>query len=500
MRLKDLLAGFVSFPDPGLGAAEGMLITGLALDSREVMNRNVFIALAGARQHGLIHVAQALDKGACAVVFDPAGGGRQLAEQIDLVPMIAVDDLGLKLGAMAARFYDDPSRFMAVIGITGTNGKTSCSQFLSQLLDCCGIIGTLGWGEWGRLGKTLNTTPDALENQRILAEFLKDKKKFVAMEVSSHGLEQGRVNGVNFKGAVYTNISRDHLDYHGTMDAYLQAKLALLSKPGVTFVVVNLDDSYSDKIIAAVPEAVVVWGISVQGKMLAACECVSAENIRHQVDGIEFDVRWRGDSQRVKVPLYGDFNSENVLTVLAVMLATGVSMPEAIKKLRLIKPVTGRMERFGGDGQPLVFVDYAHTPDALDKVLSSLRKHCGQALWVVFGCGGNRDTGKRPQMGCIAEQWADHVIITDDNPRFENGRDIVNDILAGCSQIGLSSGKVEVIQNREQAIQNVISRATEKDCIVVAGKGHEQFQEIIGVQTAFSDTQVVIDALKMRAG
>jgi UDP-N-acetylmuramoyl-L-alanyl-D-glutamate--2,6-diaminopimelate ligase len=234
--------------------------------------------------------------------------------------------------------------------------------------------------------------------------------------------------------------------------------------------------------------------------MLAACECVSAENIRHQVDGIEFDVHWRGDSQLVKVPLYGDFNSENVLTVLAVMLAIGVSMPEAIKKLKFIKPVTGRMERFGGDGQSLVFVDYAHTPDALDKVLSSLRKHCGQALWVVLGCGGNRDTGKRPQMGRIAEQWADHVIITDDNPRFENGRDIVNDILVGCSSIGKSSGKVDVIQDREQAIQSVIARAATNDCIVIAGKGHEDYQEINGERQPFSDSRVVLEALKKRAG
>lgn len=502
MRLKDLLKGFVSFPDSSLGVVEDMIITGLALDSREVNEGNVFIALAGARQHGLIHVAQALERGACAVVFDSAGGSKQIAEQINKVPMIAVNDLGVKLGDMAARFYGDPSGFMSVIGITGTNGKTSCSQFLSQMLDDCGIIGTLGWGGWGKLTKTLNTTPDALEIQRILAELLKDNKKIVAMEVSSHGLEQGRVNGVTFKGAVFTNISRDHLDYHGTMDAYLQAKLALLNKPGLAFAVVNLDDVYSGQIIAAVPEAVVVWGISVQGKILVSCECVSAENIRHKVDGIEFDVCWRADNQRVKVPLFGDFNSENVLTVLAVMLAMGVSMPDAVKKLECIKPVTGRMERFGGDGQPLIFVDYAHTPDALDKVLSSLRKHCGQALWVVFGCGGNRDKGKRPQMGRIAEQWADHVIITDDNPRFENGLNIVDDILAGCSDpIDRDSlSKVEVIQNREQAIQNVIARAAEKDCIVVAGKGHEHYQEINGVQLAFSDSRVVIDALTLRAG
>ncbi|UOA10036.1 UDP-N-acetylmuramoyl-L-alanyl-D-glutamate--2,6-diaminopimelate ligase [Methylobacter sp. S3L5C] len=502
MKLSDLLEDFVSFPGSSLDLINTVPITGLTLDSRKVAKGNVFIALAGASQHGLVHVVQALDKGACTVVFDPAGEGRQLAGQISYVPIIAVDDLSLKLGDMASRYYDQPSKFMAVIGITGTNGKTSCSQFLSQMLNDCGIIGTLGWGEWGKLDKTLNTTPDALETQRILAELKKDNKKIVAMEVSSHGLEQGRVNGVTFKGAVFTNISRDHLDYHGTMEAYLQAKLKLLNKPGLEFAVVNLDDFYSDRIIAAVPESAVVWGTSVQGRMLGSCESVSADAVVHKADGIEFDVRWRQDSQRVKVPLYGDFNIENILTVLAVMLAMGVSMSEAVKKLHFITPVTGRMERFGGDGQPLIFVDYAHTPDALDKVLSSLRKHCEQALWVVFGCGGNRDKGKRPQMGHIAEQWADHVIVTDDNPRFENRLDIVKDILAGCTELidQNSSGKIEVIEHREQAIHSAIARAGEQDCIVIAGKGHESYQDISGVQIAFNDSQVVIDALKMRTG
>jgi UDP-N-acetylmuramoyl-L-alanyl-D-glutamate--2,6-diaminopimelate ligase len=243
-----------------------------------------------------------------------------------------------------------------------------------------------------------------------------------------------------------------------------------------------------------------VWGISVQGRALVSGECVSADNVLHKVDGMEFDVRWRGASQRVKVPLYGDFNTENVLIVLAVMLATGISMAMAVQKLAYIKPVIGRMERFGGGAQPLIFVDYAHTPDALDKVLSSTRKHCQQTLWLVFGCGGNRDKGKRAQMGRIAEQRADYVIITDDNPRFESGLDIVNDILAGCSSIGRDSGNVEVIQNREQAIQNVIARAAVNDCIVVAGKGHEDYQEIKGERYPFSDSRVVLEALKRRVG
>ncbi len=480
-------------------------ITGLALDSRTVVGGDAFIALAGTKQHGLAHAEQAINNGACAVIFDPAGDGRQLAEALQCrgdrpvapttaVPVIAVENLGLKLGALAAKFYGDPSRFMTVIGITGTNGKTSCSQFLSQMLNDCGIIGTLGWGEWGKLNKTLNTTPDALAIQQILAELLKNKKRAVAMEVSSHGLEQGRVNGVIFKGAVFTNISRDHLDYHGTMDAYVQAKLALLKQPGLAFAVVNLDDVYSGQIIAAVPESVQLWQFSAKGKTADSDKSVCAENIVHKTDGIEFELRWQDQRQRVKVPLYGDFNIENVLAVSTVMLAMGVSVAEAAKRLGHIKPVDGRMERFGGKTDPLIFVDYAHTPDALDKVLSSMRKHCKQALWVVFGCGGNRDVGKRPQMGKIAEQWADHVLITDDNPRYENGLDIVNAILAGCG----SSAKVEVIQNREQAIQKVVANAAKDDCIVIAGKGHEQYQEINGVQLPFSDRQVVMEALDRR--
>ncbi|MGZ8189947.1 MAG: UDP-N-acetylmuramoyl-L-alanyl-D-glutamate--2,6-diaminopimelate ligase [Methylococcaceae bacterium] len=488
MTLEEILNGLAVVD-------RNIAISGLALDSRVVVPGQVFIALAGSKQHGLAHVKQAIDNGASAVVFDPAAGGIELAAQIKNVPAIAIENMGLRLGKIAARYYGNPSGFMDVIGITGTNGKTSCSQFLSQLLDDCGIIGTLGWGEWGKLSKTLNTTPDALAVQQILAALLKDNKRTVAMEVSSHGLEQGRVNGVRFKGAVFTNISRDHLDYHDTMEAYLQAKLTLLKKPGLAFVVVNLDDAYSEQIIAATPESLAVWGVSVKGKTLISGESIIAENIVHKADGIEFTVRWQDQLQMVTLPLYGDFNIENALCVLAVMLAMDVSLADAAKKFELLKPVAGRMERFGGEKQPLVFVDYAHTPDALDKVLSGLRKHSQQDLWVVFGCGGNRDKGKRPLMGNIAEQWADHVIITDDNPRFENGLVIVNEILAGCR-----SDKLEVIQNRDQAIQNVIARATASDCILIAGKGHEDYQEINGIKQPFSDRACVLEALTMRAG
>lgn len=475
-------------------AAEDMKVTGMSLDSRELNAGDLFIALSGAKQHGLIHVKQAIEKGACAVLFDPAGDGMKLTEEVNKIPHIAVENLAFKLGGIAARFYGEPSQRLKVIGITGTNGKTSCSQFLSQLLDDCGIIGTLGWGEWGNLCNTLNTTPDALAVQRILAELVKNKKQLVAMEVSSHGLEQGRVNGVQFVGALLTNISRDHLDYHGSMEAYVQAKLTLFEKPGLSFAVVNLDDDYSDQVIAAIPQSVALWGYSARGKKTALGENLVPENILHQPKGIEFDVRWRSKIQRVMVPLYGDFNIDNILAVLSVMLALGYSLDESVNRLRSIKPVTGRMERFCGENTPVVFVDYAHTPDAIGKVLSSIRKHCRAAVWIVFGCGGNRDSGKRPEMGACAEQWADHVIITDDNPRFENGQNIVNDILKGCR-----SHKIEVIRDREKAIHTAIARAKQDDYVVIAGKGHEQYQEINGLQQSFSDAKVVMAALKTRA-
>lgn len=498
MTLKELLKDWVTNIEVSEYADNSII--GLALDSRDIIKGYVFIALAGSKQHGMAYIDQAINNGACAIIYDPAGIESTLVEDSSQIPMIAINGLAVKLGHIAARFYGNPSELMTVIGITGTNGKTSCSQFLSQILDDSSVIGTLGWGEWSNLQKTINTTPDALEMQRILAELLKANKKAVAIEVSSHGLDQGRINGVAIKGAIYTNISRDHLDYHGTMDAYIQAKLLLLKSVGLAFVVVNLDDVFSDQIVAAVPEKVEIWGFSVKGKTRSNCTNIIAENILTTDNGIEFELYCHGNKHRIKAPLYGHFNVENILTVFTTMLAMGVAEAEAIKRLEFIRPIPGRMERLGDERSPLIFVDYAHTPDALDKVLSSIKKHCTQALWVVFGCGGNRDKGKRSQMGQIATQWADHVIITDDNPRYENALDIVNDILKGCQDIGNStiSRNVEVIQDRALAIQSVLARAAAKDCIVVAGKGHELYQEINGVRLNFSDSQVISDALTAR--
>jgi UDP-N-acetylmuramoyl-L-alanyl-D-glutamate--2,6-diaminopimelate ligase len=494
MKLTDLFNGLVEISGRETQLIDELNVSGIALNSKEVEAGNLFIALAGAKQHGLAYAEKVIAKGTSAILFDPSGDGNRLAEKLTDIPLIPVKNLGLVLGELAARFYGNPSQSLDVIGITGTNGKTSCSQFLGQMLDDSGVIGTLGWGRWGQLNKTINTTPDALVVQQILAEFDKAKMKTVAMEVSSHGLDQGRVIGVHFKGAVFTNISRDHLDYHRTMENYLSAKLKLLATPGLEFAVVNLDDASSSKIVKSVSESVTIWGVSARAKSIDRGESVIADDIRHKSTGTEFTVHWRGLVQQVKTPLFGDFNVENLLCVLGVMLALGESLADVAKKMQTIKPITGRLERCSSESSELaVFIDYAHTPDALYRVLASLRKHCQQSLWVVFGCGGDRDAGKRPQMGSIAEQWADHIIVTDDNPRFENNVQIANEVMAACSL-----DKVILIQDRKQAIQHAIANARESDCIVIAGKGHETYQEINGIQYPFNDKQIAEQALQKR--
>lgn len=490
MNLATLLDGSSSPPNPELGL---LPISGLTLDSRQVRVGNVFFALQGQQQHGLAHAAQALAQGAAAIVYQPSAEGLALAEALADAPLLALPGLADKLGALAAKFYGDPSSQLAVIGITGTNGKTSCSQFLAQTVDSCGLIGTLGWGEFGRLQPTTHTTPDVLALQFMLAQLRDSGKHAVAMEASSHGLAQGRLNAVRFTGAVFTNLTRDHLDYHGTMDAYLAAKSQLFRQPGLKFVVVNLDADGSGQMLASVPPGAMVWGVSRQGKTVAQGETLLAGPSHAYAKGLEFRVTWRAARQMVTVPLYGDFNVENVLLVLAVLLALGEEFVTATEKLRHLRPVNGRMQHFGGGAEPLVFVDYAHTPDALAKVLYSARQHCRQQLGVVFGCGGDRDQGKRPLMGEAASRGADWVIVTDDNPRSEEPASIVNQILGGCD-----TSKTEAIADRAQAIRLAVLRAAPGDCLVVAGKGHENYQEIQGVRLPFSDQQVVCDALAAR--
>jgi len=479
MKLRELLSGIAEI-------APDIEIMGLCLDSRNVKAGDVFIALNGALQHGMAYAQQALENGAIAIVYDPAGTeGFALPSDIET---IAIADLSQQLGGIAARFYDHPSKRIDVIGITGTNGKTTCSQLLAQALPACGVIGTLGWGEPGHLIDMGNTTPDALAVHRILNALTDQEKHIVAMEVSSHGLEQGRVNAVDFKGAVFTNLSRDHLDYHGDMQTYLTAKLGLFVNPALAFAVVNIDDAASQKVISVLHEKVQCWGFSINNSDLSNIQCVLADNVQHHANGIAFDVTWQHQTLRANTPIVGAFNLQNALTVLCVLLAMAWPFDTAVAQLAQLKPVVGRMEKFGGQGKPAVIVDYAHTPDALEKVLQAAK---GEGrLWAIFGCGGDRDKGKRPEMGRIAENYADYVFVTDDNPRTEAPNAIINDILTGCA-----SNKIHVIRDRRKAITTAIQQARPEDLVVIAGKGHENYQEINGVKMPFSDQTVAQEAL-----
>lgn len=471
-------------------------VTGLAINSSEVQANDVFIALSGSRCHGLAYADAAIAKGAAAVLYDPDAATETQLAGITSIPTLAIAGLDQWLGVIAARFYGRPSEKMRVLGITGTNGKTSCSQFLAQALDACSIIGTLGYGRWGQLQPCLNTTPDALTLQRLLAQMAEQHQRYVAMEVSSHGLVQGRVNGIGFSGAAVTNISRDHLDYHGSMDAYIEAKAQLLKTQDLDYAVLNLDSPYYQQLLAATPASVTVWGFSQQDRKLASGLDVQAENVQCTEQGLVFDVDYQARRSVATVGVYGEFNVENILVTLTVMLANGVEFTEAIERLQRLRPIPGRMEhyRFGRSGAQ-VFVDYAHTPDALKNVLISARAYCQNQLWVVFGCGGDRDQGKRPLMGDIACEFADRIIVCDDNPRSEDPGAIVAAILTGCNEAA-----VQVIHDRGEAIRSVIEQAEAGDCVVIAGKGHETYQEINGRRKPFSDGKLLKTLQLMQRG
>jgi UDP-N-acetylmuramoyl-L-alanyl-D-glutamate--2,6-diaminopimelate ligase len=355
-------------------------------------------------------------------------------------------------------------------------------------------MGTLGWGKPGELEPTLNTTPDPIALQGALAQLAERGFRALAMEVSSHGLEQGRVNGVRFKGALFTNVSRDHLDYHGTMEAYLGAKLKLLTMPGLEFAVCNLDDPSAAAVRHAAPAGLPIWGFSRRGNHNG--NVLFARDVIQDEAGISFIARYAGESVEVRAPVFGEFNVENLLASVTVLVALGFPPSDAAQRMGQARAVPGRMERFGaGLDAPAVVVDYAHTPHALESVLRTLRPHCSGRLTVVFGCGGERDRGKRALMGAVAGELADDIVLTDDNPRGEDGAAIVAEILQGCSR----EERVTVIRDRREAIMTAIRRAGAGNVVLVAGKGHETTQEIQGVKHPFSDRQVVREAL-MRWG
>ncbi len=496
-RLSGLLQGLAEVP-----ADLERPITMLSMDSRGMQPGGLFLACAGTGRHGLEFLEEAVNSGAVAVAWEPDRGWddarvEPLARKHGVL-MLAVPGLGQQVSHIAGRFYGDPSHALFVAGYTGTNGKTSSTQFLARVLGSeapCGIIGTLGSGFPGVLSPGTHTTPDPVELQRTLAEFRLQGAQAVAMEVSSHALDQGRVAAIHFDVAVFTNLSRDHLDYHGDMERYAAAKLRLFQHPGVGCGVLNLDDPFGRELLHHLPAGVraIGYGLQPPEELPARLdEWIWARGIEPGSDGMRIRVQTSQGDGEFHSTLLGRFNVSNLLSVLGVLLYRGVALEEALRRLAKLETVPGRMERFGGGGQPLVVVDYAHTPDALEQALRAGREHARGRLICVFGCGGDRDRGKRPQMGGIAERLADLVIVTDDNPRTEDGDRIVADILAGMDQ----PHRVRVERDRTRAIREAVTAGEPGDLVLVCGKGHEDYQLVGGRRLHFCDREQVRAALR----
>lgn len=475
------------------GLAAELDITGLVQDSREVEPGNAFVAIAGFGAHGLNFVDAAKSAGAAAILYEPPAPA-ELAVPSDAIP---VQNLRARMGSMADTFHDHPSAAMTTVGVTGTNGKSSTVQLLAQAWTLrgqkAGTVGTLGTGIWPKVVPTGFTTPLVLRMHALLAELRDEGASAVAMEVSSHALDQGRVDGVQFDVAVFTNLTRDHLDYHGDMARYGAAKAKLFDWPGLRAAAVNLDDAFGRELYASVQGKVRALGYTSRAAQGAA---VSAEDVVLDGSGIRFMLHAGGQAHPVRSPLLGRFNVDNLLGVATTLFAVGMAPALIAETLSQLSPVDGRMNRLGGEGeQPLVVIDYSHTPDALEQALASLRAHTIGDLVCVFGCGGERDTGKRPLMAAIAERLADRVIVTDDNPRHENGDAIVADIVAGLTH----ADAAVVLRDRAAAIAKAIAEAGRNDVVLIAGKGHETYQDVNGVKHPFEDAAVARDCLRRHA-
>jgi UDP-N-acetylmuramyl-tripeptide synthetase len=464
---------------------------GITTDSRLVRPGDIFAAYRGQAADGRAFIPDAIARGADAVLWD--GFGFRWNSAWD-VSNAAVDDLKSKLGTIADVVYRHASRSMWIVGVTGTNGKTSSAHWIAQCLDACGrragIIGTLGNGLVGALAPSVNTTPDAALVHQTLAEFRDAGAKAVAMEVSSHALDQGRVNAVEFDVALFTNLTRDHLDYHGTMAAYGTAKARLFAWPGLDAAVINVDDPFGQSLAEAARgrrQKVLTHGL-VNADIVATRVTVTQS-------GLLLSIMTPWGPGDVATRVSGTFNASNVLGVLGVLLASGIRQDDALAALSRITPPPGRMQRLGGDFEPLVVIDYAHSPDALEKVLTALRPAVfdGGELICVFGCGGDRDPGKRPDMGRIAASLADRVIVTSDNPRSEDPAAIADDIVRGIREAGRTNFEREL--DRAAAVRAAVAGARGGDVVLLAGKGHEDYQETNGTRVHFSDAEAAIAAL-----
>lgn len=483
-NLRELLA-------PWMPNAPERVLREMTLDSRTAAAGDLFVAVAGHQTDGRRYVPQAIAQGVAAVVAQAEGTAEEgKIRELHGVPVIYLHRLHEQLSALAGRFYQQPSRALRLIGVTGTNGKTTTTHLLAQWAQLLGeisaVMGTVGNGVMGHIHPSDNTTGSPIEVQQLLSQLQRRGATFAAMEVSSHGLVQHRVSSLHFAAAIFTNLSRDHLDYHGDMAQYEAAKWRLFGELDVGQRIINADDATGRRWLQKLPQAIAVavsGGLPPerQGDWLCAGE------IRYHAHGADIPFRSSWGEGIVHSQLIGECNVNNLVLALTTLLALDYPLPALLDSASRLQSVCGRMEVFHAESRPMVLVDYAHTPDALEKALTAARLHCHGKLWCVFGCGGDRDKGKRPLMGAIAEQYADMVIITDDNPRGEAAQDIINEIKIGL----LDANHSQAISGRTEAVTSAIMQAAPADLILVAGKGHEDYQ-IIGQQRLdYSDRTTV---------
>lgn len=476
-------------------SAPAITIDSLTLDSRQVVPGTLFIAVKGHHQDGRQFIDVALNQGAAAVLFEVESPERAGVSHQD-PRLLGVYQLGQYLSQLAGVFYGDASASTPLIGVTGTNGKSTVTQLIanwSELLGTpAGVMGTLGNGRYGELQPTVNTTGSALVVQQDLAKLQAAGAQRFAMEVSSHGLQQHRVAALHFDVAVFTNLSRDHLDYHGTMEHYGEAKRQLLEMCNKARVI-NADDPVGRRWLSLYPQAI-AYGLHGRLSDFNGQQLV-AETVHFSNDGMKVTINSDWGNGVLSAPLMGRFNVSNLLAAMGALLAEGESFERLLATAPLLSGVDGRMESFSAAGKPLVVVDYAHTPDALDQVLEALRQHCRGQLWCLVGCGGDRDKGKRPLMAAAAELGSDVVLLTDDNPRTESASAIIDDMREGLS----SPDTVRVIHQRAQAIAYAIAQAGVDDIILVAGKGHEDYQIVGSEKLHYSDRETVVALLGLTA-
>lgn len=505
-NLRALLAGAVDAP-------ADVAATDISLDSRSVQPGGAFIALPGARTHGANFAEQAVRNGARIVLWEPVGAveAPRLAAN---VCVIAVPALGSKLGDIADRFFDSPSAQMRVLGVTGTNGKTTTAYVLAAALQHLGepsaYAGTLGHGRIDALRPGVHTTPDCITVHRQLAELRDEGVRSLGMEVTSHALEQHRVGGVRFDTAVFTNLTRDHLDYHGTLEAYGAAKAKLFSWPGLRCGVINVADPFGRELASRELHCAVTAYYRAAPLSLPPTRASSprtrgpgssaranelfATRVSPGPHGLDIEVGGSFGEATLRTRFIGDFNVENALAALATLVGLGVPFKDALAALERCSAPPGRMETLQAPGKPTAIVDYAHTPDALEKALLAVRRHCAGRLICVFGCGGERDPGKRPLMGAIAERLADRIIVTDDNPRGEDGDRIVADVVSGLGH----PERAVIERDRAAAIERAVREGAAGDAVLIAGKGHEDYQIVGAERRHFSDREVAQAALRSK--